>query len=175
MKLPSKPAGKASLPLHQLITLTFLGALLVVMQVALSFLPNIELVSVLLIVYTRVYGWKVFYPLYIFVALEGLLYGFSTWFMHYLYVWAVLVLVVLALRRNRNRWLWVLVNTAFGLSFGGLCALTYFFLGGATAVAAYWVAGIPFDLLHMGGNFLTTLLLCEPLTNLLTKLKQMKE
>lgn len=162
----------SKLSLLELVILSLLGALLFVVQVVLGFLPNIELVSVLIIVYTRVYGWKVFYPIYLFVFLEGVFYGLGTWFIHYLYVWTILALIVLSLRRCSSHALWTLVNSAYGLSFGALCAITYLFLGGIPAALAYWISGIPFDLLHMGGNFLTGLVLCEPLYRLLTRLKQ---
>lgn len=163
---------RSKLTLLELVILSLLGALLFVVQVALGFLPNIELVSVLIIVYARVYGWKVFYPIYLFVGLEAMWYGINTWVIQYAYVWAVLALVVLLLRRYNSRALWVLVNTAYGFMFGALCALTYLCIGGFSAMAAYWISGIPFDLLHMGGNFFATLALCEPLYRLLSRLKQ---
>ncbi len=163
---------RSKLTLLELVILSLLGALLFVVQVALGFLPNIELVSVLIIVYARVYGWKVFYPIYLFVGLEAMWYGINTWVIQYSYVWAILALVVLLLRRYNSRGLWILVNTAYGFVFGALCALTYLCIGGFSAMAAYWISGIPFDLLHMGGNFLATLVLCEPLYRLLSRLKQ---
>lgn len=169
--LKSHSQSATKLSLRELITLSLLGSILFVVQVALGFLPNIELVSVLIIVYARVYGWKVFYPLYLFVALEGLYYGITTWFINYLYVWAVLALAVLCLRRFESRFLWVLLNTAFGFLFGALCAVVYLFMGGVSAMVAYWISGIPYDLLHMAGNFVTALVLCEPLCTLLKRLR----
>lgn len=163
---------RSKLTLIELVILSLLGALLFVVQVALGFLPNIELVSVLIIVYTRVYGWKAFYPIYLFVTLEAMWYGINTWVIQYAYVWAILALVVIPLRRHNSRALWVLVNTAYGFIFGFLCSITYLFIGGVPSMAAYWISGIPFDLLHMGGNFVTTLVLCEPLYRLLSRLKQ---
>ncbi len=158
--------------IRELSVLSLLGALLFVVQVVFGFLPNIELVSVLIIVYTRVYGRKVFYPIYLFVALEAVWYGINTWVIQYAYIWSILALVVLSLRRYDSRALWVLVNAAYGFLFGTLCSITYFFIGGFPTMAAYWISSIPFDLLHMGGNFLTALVLCEPLCRLLSRLKQ---
>lgn len=163
---------RSKLSLLELVILSILGALLFVVQVVLGFLPNIELVSVLVIVYTRVYGWKVFYPIYLFVALEAMWYGINTWVIQYAYVWAILALAVLLLRRHDSRALWVLVNTAYGFLFGAFCSITYLFIGGFSAMAAYWISGIPYDLLHTGGNFLTALVLCKPLYRLLSRLKQ---
>ena len=39
--------------------------------------------------------------------------------------------------------------------------------GGPWAALSYWVAGIPFDLVHCGGNFFLTLALEGPLCRLL--------
>lgn len=162
---------RSKLSLLEMVLLSLLGALLFVVQVVLGFLPNIELVSVLIIVYARVYGYKVFYPIYLFVALEALWYGVNTWVIQYTYVWAILALTVLLLRHCESRGIWVLINAAFGLAFGALCSLTYLFIGGVSGMIAYWISGIPFDLLHMGGNILTALVLCEPLYRLLSRLK----
>ena len=78
------------LKVRELVILGLMTAILFIAQVALSFLPNIELVSLLIIVYTLVFGPKVLYVIYAFAVLEGLLYGFSTWWITYLYVWTIL-------------------------------------------------------------------------------------
>ena len=59
----------------------------------------------------------------------------------------------------------------FGMLFGLLCAVSYFFTGGPGAALAWWTAGIPFDIIHGISNFTVTLLLFEPLYHLLTRLK----
>lgn len=74
------------LTVRELVFLALCTAAMFVSQVALSFLPNIELVSLLVIVYTHAFRRKVLYILYVFALLEGLLYGFTTWWLTYLYV-----------------------------------------------------------------------------------------
>lgn len=151
------------IPLRELILYALLGVLLFMAQVALSLVPNIELVTLLIIAYTMVLGARALYPIYIFVLAEGLLYGFGLWFINYLYVWTLLAAVVLLLRRRiENRFLWAIVSGLYGLFFGALCAIPYFFMGGASTALAYWVSGIPFDLLHAAGNVITALLLLAP-------------
>jgi len=147
---------------------SMLGAILVAVQVALAGLPNIELVSVLLIVYTCVFGWYAFIPAYIFVALQMVLYGISIWSVSYLYVWAVLILLVIPLRKYRNPFLWAMIAGMFGLVFGALTAIPSFFMGGWSFALAYWINGLFFDLLHCAGNFATTLILYYPASKLLT-------
>ena len=63
----------------ELVRDAFLAALLLVLQVSLSWLPNIELVSLLMILYTLVFRRHVWVILYVFVILEGLIYGFGLW------------------------------------------------------------------------------------------------
>ena len=56
-----------------------LAAVLFVAQVALSFLPNIEVVSILVIVSAVVFGRLTLVSIYAFALLEGLCYGFGIW------------------------------------------------------------------------------------------------
>jgi len=146
------------------------SATMVVAQVALAVIPNIELVSLLVIVYTVVLGKKVFFPIYIFVLAEGLIYGFGLWWINYLYIWAILAIIVLLLRKIGNTVIWVIVSGVFGLLFGSLCGIPYLFMGGIGAAVAYWVNGIIFDLLHCGGNLLAAALLMKPCLTVMKKL-----
>lgn len=156
--------------IKNIVILGMLGALLVIAQVSLAFLPNIEVVSLLIIVYTLVLGKWVLAPMFVFILLEGLLYGFGIWWVHYLYVWPLLSLLAYLLRRYQSKYVFALLSSAFGLLFGGLCALTYLFIGSPSSALAYWISGIPFDLLHGAGNAVTTLLLFKPTCRLLQQL-----
>ena len=69
---------------RELVTMALLTALMFVGQVGMSFLPNIEVVSLLVIVYTQVYKKKVFFIIYAFAILEGLAWGFGVWWFGYL-------------------------------------------------------------------------------------------
>lgn len=152
------------------IVLSIFGAMLVISQVALSFLPNIELVSTLIIILTMVYGKKAFCPIYIFVAAEGLLFGFGLWWICYLYVWAVLAVTVLALRKIKSCVFWAIVSAIFGLLFGTLCSIPTFIVMGFSGGVAYIISGISFDLIHCAGNFIVTLTLFKPLYSVLAVL-----
>lgn len=147
-----------------------LGAITAGAQTVMAPLPNIEPVTLLLISFTMVYGLKALYPCYVFVLLEGLIHGFGLWFFNYLYIWAILVILVWLLRKNTSLILWIAVSAGYGLFFGALCAIPYFFIGGWEMGFSYWVAGIPFDLLHCAGNGVMATLLLKPLTVLLKRL-----
>ena len=58
------------LHVRELVFLALCTAVLFVSQVALAFLPNIELVSLLVIVYTHAFRRKVLYIIYAFTLLE---------------------------------------------------------------------------------------------------------
>lgn len=153
----------------EIVLLGMLGAIAYVGQVALSFLPNIEVVSILFLVYTKIFGKKALFPIYVFVLLEGIFWGFGSWWIMYLYVWAVLWGITMLLRRNDSAVFWAVINGAFGLVFGALCSITQGVMFGICSGFAYFISGIPFDIVHCIGNFLTALFLYKPLTILLSK------
>ena len=158
---------------RRVVLCALLTAVVVVLQLAMAPLPNIEPVSLLVMVYTLAFGNSVFYIIFPFVLLEGLVFGFHIWWVSYLYIWPLWAGVVLFLGREKERppLLWAVASGGFGLSFGALCALPYL-AGGPWAAFSYWAAGIPFDLLHGLGNFFLALFLGRPLCLLLKRLKE---
>ena len=107
--------------LRELCALGVFAALLVALQVGLSFLPNIELVTLLIILMTCRFGKKSLLAVGVFVLVEGLIYGFHIWWINYLYVWPLLVVVVLLLKKGSHPLLWAIVAGLFGLLFGIKC------------------------------------------------------
>lgn len=138
-------------------------------QVALSFLPNVEPVSLLVILYARNLRGKTLYVIYTFVLLQGLIYGFHIWWISYLYVWTILYFVARALGDMDSPAAWAVVSGLFGLCFGALTAVPYLFILGPAGALAYFVSGVLFDLLHCGGNFLAALLLFKPLDGMMKR------
>lgn len=148
-----------------------MAALIFSTKVALAALPNINLNSVLIILTVIFFGWKALLAVYVYVLLEGLVFGFSVWWFGYLYVWDVLVVAAMLLRGNDSALLWAVVAGVFGLCFGPLMYLEYFAInGGWEMFFAMWVAGIPYDLTHCIGNFVLTLTLYRPLCAVLRRL-----
>lgn len=157
---------------RELVSMAFLSAILLIGQVGMSYLPNIEIVSLLVYIYTQIYRKKVFFIIYVFVFLEGCIYGIGLWWFGYLYIWSILALIVLWSKKQQTSMITTAVILgAYGLSFGLLYALPYFFAGGWAAGFSYWVSGIPFDLLHCAGNIAVSLICYRPLRTLLGKLK----
>ena len=144
--------------------LALMAALIFGTKVALAGIPNVNLNTLLIILTVVFFGWKALYTVYIYVLLEGLIFGFSVWWVGYLYVWAILVVVAMLLRKNDSALLWAVVAGVYGLVFGLLMYLEWFAInGGWEGYFAMWVAGIPYDLTHCVSNFVLTLVLYRPL------------
>ena len=157
----------------ELVLFALLGMLLLGGDLLMEWLPNVHLVGVLLTVYTAVYRWKALIPLYIYVLLSGILNGFATWWIPYLYVWTVLWGAAMLLPGKitpKTAIAYAVVCTLHGFLFGTLYAPSQVLLFGLpwSALPAWIAAGLPFDLIHGIGNAVLSILIC-PLVTLLNK------
>ncbi|WP_346890407.1 hypothetical protein [Clostridium sp. UBA1056] len=155
-----------------LIILSLLGALMLVLQVMTSSIPNIEPVSFLLIIYTLVLGKQALVVVVVFNFLLGLVSGMGTWWFGYWVVWPMLVFIVLLFRKiiKENFLGWSIVSGVFGMLFGALYSIPYIFTVSKTFALTYWINGIPYDLIHMVGNYFIMLILGKRVYDLLKKL-----
>ena len=136
------------------------------LKMAMAQLPNIEPVSLMVMLAAVCFGWRGLYAVYLYVFLEFTVWGVGLWNINYLYVWLVLFAAARLLRRVESPLMWAALSGCFGLLFGALCALVYWVTGGwAFAVR---VAGIPMDLFHGAGNFVVALALFRPLRKALS-------
>jgi len=158
---------------RQVALIACMAATLFVAKQALSFLPNIEAVTLLLIVYSIAFGRKTVWAVLVFVALECMIWSVHLWTVMYLYTWPALVLLVCALRKIESHIFWCLIAAGYGLFFGMICAIPYVVLGGWHMAVSWWIAGIPYDLLHAAGNFCLCLVLFKPLLRLARKVQPM--
>ena len=161
---------KAKLLVREITLFGILGALTFGAKVVMSWMPNIEPVSLMVMLYAVTFRRKAVYPIYLYVMLEILVYGLGTWNIMYLYIWAILALAAWLLRRMQSPISWALLSGAFGLVFGFLCAPIDVFIGGFGYAAAKWASGVIFDIWHGVGNFVIALLLFVPMRKLLEKL-----
>ena len=91
---------------------------------------------------------------------------------HYLYVWLVLYFLGLAFRNMESAWGWAILAGAFGLAFGLICTPVYCVSGGWAFGLSWWVSGIPYDVLHCVGNFVSVLVLRRPLVRALSAMQR---
>ncbi len=152
-----------------------LGALMLCTKIIMEVLPNIHLLGMLTIVYTLVFRVRALIPIYIYVFLNGLFAGFNVWWIPYLYIWTILWGVVMLLPKNMptkiGAVVYPLLCALHGLFFGILYAPAQAIMFGLSfKEAVAWVAsGIPFDIVHMIGNFAVGLLII-PMYKLLSRL-----
>lgn len=162
--------------LYSLCVMAMMGVLLVVSKEALAALPNFEAVSLLIILFTLSFGARALGAVGVFLGVEGLLYGFGSWWVMYLYVWPLLWGLTILFKKlplqMKWGWQWALLSGAYGLAFGTLCSLTYLPVGGIKMAFAWIVSGLPFDVAHGVGNFLLMLVLYYPLRGALSRLER---
>lgn len=160
---------------RNIVKYAFLGVLCFVGQIVMAPLPNIEPVSLLVMLYAVCFGFQSMIAVYVFVFLEYLLYGFNVWSICYLYIWTILFVLAWLFRKQKSSIPFIILSALFGFAFGALCSLTYLFLFGWQSAISWWINGIVFDALHCLGNLVLAALLFNPLRKLLTKLNHVYE
>ena len=93
-----------SISVRELVLFALLGAVMFAGKMAMAGLPNIEPVSLLVILFALVFGRKALWSIYLYVALECVVWGLNTWSISYLYVWLMLYLVTRLLRGMDSLW-----------------------------------------------------------------------
>lgn len=159
------------MPVQKITRIALLSAVLYASKTALEFLPNVELISFLTVIYTLVFGAEAFIIVTVFNMFELLQWGFGLWWVSYLYVWPLLVLITLLLKKiaGEEFVIWALVSGGFGLGFGALFAAAYIPVNPAYAFS-YWISGLPWDVWHGACNFLIMLLIGKPVCKSLKKI-----
>ena len=157
-----------------------LGTLMYASKVLMQASPNIHLLGMLIMTITLVYRAKALYPIYIYVFLEGLMGGFSTWWIPYLYVWTVLWGVTMLLPKNMPNKvkpiIYIIVCALHGFLFGVLYAPVQAIVFGLDfkGMIAWIAAGFTFDVIHGISNLLCGTLIC-PLVSLLKRIEKITQ
>lgn len=148
--------------IKEMTLIALLSAILTISKEILAFLPNIELVSFLLILFGR--HFKLVHSLSIatiFCFLQIVLYGFGDWSIMYFIMWNGLVMISFYTKNIfKNEHQLSLFSGAYGLVFGLFFAFPYLIFSFEAALS-YWLKGLFFDLIHGVGNYLIMLVLYE--------------
>lgn len=171
---PSRPRGKRSrLAAEYVVKVAVMSALLTALKFALSFIPNVEVVTLLIMVYAAVFGAAYTLPaVVVFCAVEIAIYGVGSWVILYFIYWPMLAAVsCLLFAKRRNIFLAVAVAVVMSALFGVLsaCCDTLYVAVGlyegdlAHYWLAYYVRGLYFDLVHVVSNFIVIAVLFKPL------------
>ena len=158
------------LELRHMALFGLLGGLTFGLKLALAPVPNVEPVSLLVMLFAAVFGWRGLWPVWVYSLLELGLYGVHLWSVCYLYLWPLLFAAALLLRPCRGALRWALLSGCFGLLFGLLCVPVCLISGGPALALSWWLVGLPYDVLHGGANFVLTLVLFCPLRRTLERL-----
>ena len=152
------------LSIREIAVFSMLGAVMYASKALMEALPNVHLLGTLTVAYTVVYRKKALYPIYVFVFLTGLMNGFGTWWLPYLYLWAILwgavMLLPKELPRKARPLVYMAVSALHGFLFGTLYAPAQALLYGLTAkqTLAWIAAGLPYDAIHGVSNFVCGIL-----------------
>lgn len=135
-----------------------LGGMMFLSKLLMDALPNIHLLAMLTVAITLVFRQKALYPIYVYVGLMGVIYGFAPWWVPHLYLWTVLwgatMLIPRKLPKGWKLAVCIALCSAHGLLYGILYAPAQALLYGMSwqGTVAWIVAGFPFDLIHGIGN-----------------------
>ena len=156
------------------------GTMMFISKIIMEFLPNIHLLGMFTILLTIVYRQKALIPIYIYVFLNGIFSGFNMWWVPYLYIWTVLWALTMLIPRRTPVPLQIIIYPTLcalhGLCFGLLYAPAQMVMYSLTLkqTFAWFVAGLPFDIVHCIGNLLVGMLI-YPLSLVLKKLHNQTE
>lgn len=169
---------KVKLTVKEIAKFGMIGAIMYAQKAVLAALPNIHLTAVIIIALTVVYRAKALYPLYVYVLLEGIFGGFTTWWVPYLYVWTILWGITMLLPaslpdRKYGFIVFMVMCGLHGLLFGTLFAPAQALMFGLNfeGMLAWIAAGASFDLIHAVSNFCLGILVI-PLIRLLRRLEK---
>lgn len=142
-----------------------LGGLMYISKMIMEFLPNVHLLGTFIVAFTVVYRQKAIFPIYIFVFITGLLNGFSTWWIPYLYIWTVLWgMTMLLPKKIPTKFcpiIYMMVSSLHGFLYGTLYAPVQAIVMGFSAktTLAWIISGLPWDFVHGVSNFFCGMLI----------------
>lgn len=148
------------------------GALLFAAKMMLAALPNVEPVTLMVILLGSVFGPGSITAVLIYIFLEVLIWGVNIWVVSYFLLWPALLFISCLLKKSDSAFAAACLGALFGYGFGALCALTMIPVLGIAGAIAWWQSGVLFDLIHGTSNFILVLLLYKPLRKLLIRLKE---
>jgi hypothetical protein len=149
-------------------------------KLILSFIPNVEVVTILSALFGYVFGWIGVLSTVVFVCIEPLIWGFGTWMISYFIYWPLVSLVFLFLSRLRvkNRWLLTLAALILTAFFGVLTSLvdlglfSGFFDNFIQRFIVYYARGAVFYLIQLICNAVLFPLLFPFLSDKLNKISE---
>lgn len=150
--------------IKNLVADALLAAVIIVLKEALAFLPNIEVVTLLLMIIAMTFDISDGLLIaVVYVIAETIIYGFGIHTVPYILIWLLIVWITWKLRKKINSYLKAaFLSMIFGLLFDLPFSIPFFMLG-INAGVAYLLNGVVFSLVHALGNFILMVLLYDAL------------
>lgn len=158
----------------ELIVFSMLGTIMFLSKLLMEFLPNIHAIALFIAVFTLVYRQKALIPIYVYVLLTGVYGGFNLWWVPYLYIWTILWGAIMLIPKDASIKTKAIISAVLcalhGLLYGALYAPVQAIMYGLSfkGMIAWIMVGIPFDITHMIGNIVLSLLIA-PLYKIIKK------
>ena len=154
-----------------------MAALMFATKKVMESLPNVHLLGMFIVSLTVIYRTRALIPIYVYIFLDGLFGGFSTWWVPYLYIWAILwgmtMLIPKKLPEKTKNILYVTFCGLHGFLFGTLYLPANALMFGFTfeQSLAWWIQSLPYDLIHGVSNLCVGLLII-PMVHILQRLNK---
>lgn len=143
---------------------------------ALPFLPNIQPFTVCLMIITLTLGTiDGLIVANLSVLLTNLLLGSGPWTLHQMLTYSILLVLISRMRGFyrvgtwQNRILFAIIALLLGFAYGALISALSVYFYQIPQFLPYYLAGLPYDALHAGGNFIFYLILEKPLVSVIQK------
>lgn len=156
----------------------FFGAALSGIKLALAFVPNVELVTLLLAVLAFAFGARIAVLAALVFCTVELYYGITPYVLTYYLHWPILALAfsLPAKLKKPSEYHYLVISVALTALFGIQSSLIYILVGSGagegfwTRFAANYVAGAWFYVIHVLSNALIFLILFKPLARAAAKI-----
>lgn len=168
---------------HFILRIVLVGLMAATLEVGkftLSFLPNIEVVTLLCALFGYVFGGMGILATFVFVSIEPLIYGFGAWIISYYLYWPFVAFIFMLLGRAqvRNRVILTGIAVLLTVWFGVLTSLvdvglfSGYFDNFLYRFGIYYLRGITFYVTQIICNAVLFPLLFRTLSELLIKIKK---
>lgn len=180
MNQNSRNIKKRNSPAHIIALVGIMAATLECGKLALSFLPNIEAVTLLTALYGYTFGVYGVLASLVFVSIEPVIYGFGTWVVSYYIYWPCVAIVFTILSKAKVKNRFILTGAALMLTvwFGALTTLvdigllSGFFDDFWYRFGIYYMRGVPFYAAQIISNAVLFPLLFKYIAKKLEMLKR---
>ncbi len=165
----------------RLVLIGMLSASITSGKLALAIVPNVEIVTLLIMAYTIVFGLRISLPTtLIFVTTEMLIYGVNTWVLSYYIHWcmiAVVTAIVYAVFKDKSYIPYIITATLLTAMFGVLSSFfdTIFYANSSwsyfwSSFTIMYLRGVSFYVTHIVSNTIVVAIGLFPLVSVMKKL-----